>query len=352
MVDDARVRAAAPTVRALAEARCRTVVLSHLGRPSGPSADSSLAPVGASLAAAAGVPVLAHEEAAGPVLASAAKAQAEGGVVLAGNTRWESGETEGDEDLAAAWSALADHFVNDAFSVCHRAHASVVGPARRLPSRAGPLLRREVSVLAGLRSGPERPFWVFLGGAKLATKIPLMESLAERADGFVVGGGVANTFLAAAGHEVGESLYDAGRVEWAAAFAERARVVAPERVVVSGPEGWRECAASEISPGESALDVPAGEVGRMADEAAGARSVFWNGAFGAFETAEASEGTMTLARLLGDHEGRVVIGGGETLLAARRAGTESAYAFSSLGGGATLAYIAGETLPGLEGLGL
>lgn len=353
VADASRVEAVAPTLQALAGAGCPMVVLSHLGRPQGRDPAYGLEPVGERLAAAAGLPVLAASGAEG--LPAAAAATPPGEVLLAPNTRFEDGEA-GDEDaLAASWAALGEVFVNDAFSVCHRAHASVVGVARHLPAFPGPLLAAEVAALRPLREGPPRPFAAFLGGAKLATKLPLVESLLRRVDILALGGGLANTFLAAKGYEVGRSLHEPALEAQAKSLMARhaTRISLPASVVVRRGEGeLREVAANSVTPEDSILDLSVAEVGRMVDEAATAATVFWNGAVGAFEIAGADRGTFALARLLADHSGQVVVGGGETLAATALAGVAGGYAHSSLGGGATLAYLAGEALPGLEVVGL
>ncbi|MCH7494357.1 phosphoglycerate kinase, partial [bacterium] len=268
---------------------------------------------------------------------------------------YEPGETTDDDSLASAWAGLGEAFVNDAFSVCHRAHASVVGVPRHLGGSPGPLLAAEVKALTPLRRDPPRPYHIFLGGAKSATKLPLMESLLERACRLAVGGGLANTFFAARGYEIGRSLCERGLVEQARGLlaAHGSRLSLPRVVVVRGADGsFRETPADAVGPTDAIMDVPVAEVGRMVDEAAGAATVFWNGAFGAFETPGAERGTFALARLLADHRGHVVVGGGETLAATALAGVAGGFAHASTGGGATLAFLAGQSLPGLAAVGL
>ncbi|MBC8514283.1 phosphoglycerate kinase [bacterium] len=347
--DERRLCEVAPTMRALVDEQARPILLSHWGKPGGRVVPSlSLAPLAKRLAFHTDRPVSFCES----PLGIGTKPQA-GVMTLLENCRFLPGETQGDCALAQAWAKLGDSFILDAFSVAHRPHASVSGIGRLLPSVSGPLLRRELEGLLPLREGPKRPFWVVMGGAKLSTKLPLMDALRPRVEGFVVGGGIANTFLLAKGIEVGTSLVDHNSLTWAKNYlgqegrGDAPPVILPEEVVVKGKE-FRTVAVNDVKEEEAIMDIPAREVGRMTMALREAATVFWNGAFGAFEIPGAERGTLSLASLLSKWDGYVVAGGGETLASLEEAGVKGAFSFESLGGGATLAYIAGENLPGLE----
>lgn len=362
VADAARIEASHPTLRFLLERGARPVLLSHLGRPGGePEPRSSLAPVAEELERGMGVRVRFVGPADSVEGLEASRSLGGDALLLLENTRFLPGETENDEALARRFSELGDLFVNDAFGSLHRAHASTVGVARRLhPAVAGLLVMKELEALGALRGEPQRPFVVALGGAKIADKIGLLETFAGRADAILVGGAMANTFLAARGHEMGRSLVERDALEVARELEERVgqKLRLPsDLIVTSDPEGEdpdaRTVAADRVPGDAAAVDI--GERTRRAfvEAVHGARTFFWNGPMGLFERQPFGSGTATLARAAAQAtaEGAfTVIGGGDSASAARRAGVEDRVSHVSTGGGASLEFLAKGTLPGLEAL--
>ena len=219
-------------------------------------------------------------------------------------------------------------------------------------------MMHEIENLKVLLSGPKKPFWIFMGGAKLKTKIPLIDALKERVDGFVLGGGIANTFYKALGFEIGESLHDSENVSWAKDFFRKSQkkkspaLILPEEVLVKTGTSFKKKKYTQVSKNENILDTTLDSISNLFEDLDSVKTIFWNGAFGAFEMKGAAEGTLTLAKLLGDHSAKVYIGGGETLASVKMANAEDSFHFKSMAGGATLYYLSGKKLPGLEVLKL
>jgi phosphoglycerate kinase len=290
----------------------------------------------------------------------AAAALPPGGVALLENLRFHSGETTNDPAFAGALAALAGAYVDDAFGSAHRAHASVVGVAERLPRKAaGRLLVREVEALSRLLGEPERPFAAVLGGAKIEGKIDTLENLLPRLDLLLVGGGMANTFLAAGGLDLAESLVERERLELAReilarAAARRIEVILPRDLVVTddlaAPRRIETVAAERVPAGFKAVDVGPAARADFAAAIGRARTLFWNGPLGVFEKPPFDAGTNEVARALASCPGFSVIGGGETVAAARRAGVIERIGHVSTGGGASLEFLAGKELPGVTAL--
>jgi len=360
VADELRITASLPTLRELLAAGAAVVVCSHLGRPSGPGAPgTSLAPVGARLAAHLGVPVAVSADVAGPDAVARAAALGPGEVLLLENLRWEPGETTGDAGLAARLAALADAYVDDAFGAAHRAHASVTGVPALLPGYAGRLLAREVEVLGGLRDQPVRPYVAVLGGAKVSDKLVVLERLLERVDVLAVGGAMASTFLLAEGMAVGTSRVEQDRVAEvarlvAAARARGVEVILPVDLVVA-PSFDADAPAvtvrSDAVPADRmALDVGPETAARIAAAVASAGSVFWNGPLGVWEWPAFSQGTRRVAEALAAAPGFTVIGGGDSAAAVRAFGLADRIDHVSTGGGASLELLEGRELPGLEAL--
>lgn len=361
VADATRVEASLPTLRHLLKAEAHPVLLSHLGRPKGtPDPRYSLEPVADVLSSRLGSPVAFGGPADGVDAVAASRALAGGEVLLLENTRFLPGETSDDDTLAERLAELGDFFVNDAFGSMHRAHASTVGVTRHLrPAVAGFLVEAELLALGRLLESPERPFVVALGGAKIADKVELLERFAERADRLLVGGAMANTFLAARGDATGRSLVETDALEAARQIAERAgeRLLLPTDVVVApGPDEG--ASAEVVGPGEIGEDRAALDIGprtreRFGAEVAGARTFFWNGPMGLFEREPFQEGTVALARAAGeatDGGAFTVVGGGDSAAAVRRAGMADRVSHVSTGGGAALEYLASGSLPGVEAL--
>ncbi len=365
ITDDGRIRASVPTISRLAEAGARVVVCAHLGRPKGePEERYSLRPVVGRLSELLGRPVAFAEDTVGDSARAAVSAMDDGDVVLLENLRFNAGETaktdEGRAEFADALASLADAFVSDGFGVVHRKQASVYDVATRLPSAMGGLVHDEVEVLKRLTEDPERPYAVVLGGAKVADKLAVIDNLMGTADRLLIGGGMVFTFLAAQGHEIGTSLFDADSVEACKGYLERAEetgveIVLPVDVVVgrefSADTETATVAADAIPADTMGLDIGPRSAELYASRLADARTVFWNGPMGAFEMAPFAEGTRTLARALVEATSAgalTVVGGGDSAAAVRRLGfSDDQFGHISTGGGASLEYLEGKELPGI-----
>ncbi|MFQ5888779.1 MAG: phosphoglycerate kinase [Gemmatimonadota bacterium] len=359
--DASRVAATLPTLRHLVEKGARPVLLSHLGRPKGaPDPRYSLAPVGRVLAELLGTAVDFVGPADSETAEEASRRLPDGSVLLLENTRFLPGETKNDESLSSRFARLGELFVNDAFGTTHRAHASVVGVTRFLrPAVAGFLVEVELRALGALRVEVERPFVVAFGGAKISDKIELLEAFARRADAVLIGGAMANTFLAAGGAGMGASLVEDGALEAASGLAARwkGKLRLPTDFVVGDPSNAG-VAAGVVSAGGVPPDLAALDIGPATREAYsevvnGARTVFWNGPMGLFEREEFAGGTRAFARAVADATARgafTVIGGGDSASAIHQAGLTEAVSHVSTGGGASLEYLARGRLPGVEAL--
>ncbi|MEM6793738.1 MAG: phosphoglycerate kinase [Acidobacteriota bacterium] len=362
VADNTRMVATLPTVQELIAARARVILVSHCGRPRGERDPRyTLRAVLSELERLLGAPVDFADDCVGPIAQEAAARLRPGGVLLLENLRFHGGEKKNDPAFADALASLADVFVGDAFGAAHRAHASVVGVAERLPVRAaGRLMVREVETLGGLLGEPERPFVGVLGGAKISGKIETLENLLPRLDALILGGGMANTFLAARGYDLARSLVEADRVELAGELLRRAeqhgtRVLLPTDLVVTddlnAPGRTENVTPDAVPEGLMAVDIGTESRSAFAEACRGAGTLFWNGPLGVFEKPAFSEGTYFLARALADCPGFAVIGGGETAAAVKNAGIAEKLGHVSTGGGASLELLAGKSLPGVEALG-
>ena len=358
VLDATRLEEALPTLRELIGAGAVVVLASHLGRPKGKRDPRyTLRPVADALAALLGRPVRFAEECVGPEVEALVRTLAPGDVVLLENLRFHAEEEKNDPAFAGQLAALADAYVDDAFGAAHRAHASVVGVPERVRAKAaGRLMAREVAALGRLLGEPERPFAALLGGAKIEGKIDTLENLLPRLDLLLLGGGMANTFLAAQGYGLGASLYEPDRVEMAKEILARAKgrgieVVLPADVVVTDdlekPVRIETVAAGAIPAGLKAVDVGPETRRAFAVAIARARTLFWNGPLGVFEKPPFDAGTRAVAEALAACPGFSVIGGGETVAAVKAAGVAGRIGHVSTGGGASLELLAGKTLPGV-----
>ncbi|WP_433529060.1 phosphoglycerate kinase [Micromonospora sp. CA-263727] len=369
IADDGRIRAVLPTVGALTEAGAKVVVCSHLGRPKGaPDPQFSLGPVAARLGELLGVPVHFATDTVGDSARSTVAGLADGEVALLENLRFNKGETSKDEAERGAFAdqlaALADAYVDDAFGAVHRKHASVFDVPARLPHVAGRLVLREVEVLSTLTGNPERPYVVVLGGSKVSDKLAVIEALLPTVDRLLIGGGMCFTFLKAQGHEVGSSLLEEEMVETCRNLLERAegKILLPVDVVAA--DAFAPDAAHDVVP---ANGIPSHRVGldigpeSVAGFAAalktgsqgqgGARTIFWNGPMGVFEMPAFANGTRGVAEAIAESEAFSVVGGGDSAAAVRALGLdEKSFGHISTGGGASLEYLEGKTLPGIAAL--
>jgi len=357
IADDTRIRAAAPTLRDLAERGARVIVLSHLGRPKGRSVPAlSLRPVAGRLSELIGRPVAFATDCVGEPAETAAAALADGDVLLLENVRFHAGDEENDPELATRLAALADVYVNDAFAVSHRAHASVVGVAALLPTCAGGLMLAELEALHRALDEPRRPLVAVVGGAKVSTKAGLLRYLLPRVDALLVGGAMANTFLRASGREVGDSLVEPDALEAAREVAAMGgdKLVLPVDAVCAqrmapGPV-TRVLTVDHVPPGWMMLDVGPDTVSLFAARLRGAGTVVWNGPVGVAEIAEFAGGTLALGEAIAASGAYTLVGGGDTAAAIEALGLAGRFCHVSTGGGATLESLEGRVLPGVAAI--
>jgi phosphoglycerate kinase len=358
VADDARIRAALPTIELIRERGGAPVLVSHLGRPKGgPDPALSMAPVAARLAELLGAEVRMARAVVGPEVEGEAERLGPGELLMLENSRFEPGETEDDPSLAAALAELADLYVDDAFGAAHRAHATTVGVARLLPGYAGLLLEREVRELTAVRDDPARPLCVVLGGAKVTDKIGVIDRFLETADSVLIGGAMCFSFFRARGIETGDSLVEREGVALAERVLERAEVSDCELLLPVDLVLGREFdAATAVRPVDE-VAVPAGWMGldigsRTAAEyarvIADAGTVFWNGPMGAFELEPFAAGTRAVAEAVAAAPGFTVVGGGDSAAALREFGLADRVDWLSTGGGASLELMEGKQLPGVE----
>ncbi|HAN23963.1 MAG: phosphoglycerate kinase [Microbacterium sp.] len=371
ITDDGRVRATLPTLNALIDQGARVVVVSHLGRPDGaPDPAYSLQPVAQRLSELLGAPVAFAQDTVGESAAEAVAALADGDVAVLENLRFNAGETAKDDATRRAFAeqlaALGDVLVSDGFGVVHRKQASVYDLAELLPSAAGFLIEKEVEVLDRLTENPERPYTVVLGGSKVSDKLGVIDHLLPRVDRVLVGGGMLFTFLVALGHPVGSSLLEKDQIETVKGYIARAQelgveLVLPVDAVVAA--SFSGDADHVVAAADALEDTPFGASGlgldigpktaeQFAELIRSSRTVFWNGPMGVFELAPFAAGTKAVAQALTEVDGLSVVGGGDSAAAVRQLGfSDDAFGHISTGGGASLEFLEGKKLPGLEVLG-
>jgi len=371
ITDDGRVRASLPTLNALIHAGARVVVISHLGRPDGePDAKYSLEPVAQRLSELLGKPVVFAKDTVGSAAQEAVEGLQDGDVALLENLRFNAHETTKDDsdrkDFAKKLAKFGDAFVSDGFGVVHRKQASVYELAEELPSAAGLLIQQELEVLERLTVTPEKPYTVVLGGSKVSDKLSVIDALLPKVDSLLIGGGMLFTFLYALGHKVGASLLEADQVDVVKGYLEKAKelgvqIVLPTDIVVASRFGGD--AEHVVTPADAIEESPFGASGlgldigpetsaAFAAVIADSKTVFWNGPMGVFELAPFAAGTRAVASALSTFDGFGVVGGGDSAAAVRELGfKDDQFGHISTGGGASLEFLEGKRLPGLEVLG-
>jgi phosphoglycerate kinase len=346
ITDDARIRAALPTIEALRERGARLLLAAHLGRPKDREPELSLRPTAERLSELLG--------GAQVKLAEDLDHVPDGEIVMLENVRYEKGETKNDPELAKRYAALADAYVNDAFGAAHRAHASTEGVARLLPSAAGLLLQREVETLTGILADPKRPLVAIVGGAKVTDKIGVLEAFLDRADAILIGGAMCFPFFSAQGHEVGDSLCEEEGIEPARRILDAGgdKLTLPTDLVAGrefeADTEKREVEGVDVPDGWMGLDVGDDTASAYAGVIRDAGTVFWNGPMGAFELEPFAAGTRAVAEAVADAPGTTVVGGGDSAAALAKFGLADRVDHLSTGGGASLELIEGKALPGVE----
>ena len=368
ITDDGRIVASVPTIKSLVDQGAKVVVISHLGRPEGaPDAKYSLEPAAKRLGELLGQPVFFATDTVGSEARGAVKALARGGVVVLENLRFNPGETSKDaaerEAFAAKLAEFGDFFISDGFGVVHRKQASVYELAKALPSAVGLLIEKELDVLTRLTSTPERPYAVVLGGSKVSDKLGVIDHLLPTVNKLIVGGGMVFTFLAAQGFKVGSSLLEVDQIDTCKEYLKRAaelgiEVILPTDIVVASKFGAdAEVAVTAADSIESSpfgdkglgLDIGPESAARFAAEIASSKTVFWNGPMGVFEVDKFANGTRAVAKALTEVQGLSVVGGGDSAAAVRILGfSDDQFGHISTGGGASLEFLEGKKLPGIE----
>jgi 3-phosphoglycerate kinase len=360
--DDTRIRAAVPTLKYILDQKPKAVILmSHLGRPKGgPAPEFSLKPTVDVLAQQLGTEVQFVEDTVGDKVKQAVEALPDGGVLIVENTRFYKGEEKNDPELAKQMAELGDVFVNDAFGTAHRAHASNVGVSEILPAYSGLLMEKEIDYLATALENPQKPFIAILGGAKVSDKIGVIESLLDKCDRLLIGGGMANTFLKAQGYELGKSLVEDDAVQTAKDLLEKGgdKLMLPTDAVI-GDKFDNDARHKVISveegvpDGWAIYDIGPDTVEAYVDALSGAKTVVWNGPMGVFELSNFAKGTFEIAKALADAtaSGAVtIIGGGDSVSAVEQSGLADKITHISTGGGASLEMLEGKELPGVTAI--
>jgi phosphoglycerate kinase len=359
ITDDTRIKAALPTIKYLIEHKARVILCSHLGRPKGVTPELTLKPVAQRLAKLLGQPVQIAGDCVGPGAEGATLALKDGEVLLLENLRFHEEEEKNDPAFAKLLASLAEVYVNDAFGTAHRAHASTAGVAKYLPAVAGFLMEKELEYLGKALAEPKRPFVMIVGGAKVSDKITMLENILPKVDALVIGGGMANTFLKAQGLDVGKSKVENEQLDFARGLVAKAKekgvhlllpidAVAAEKFEAASPS--QTVPVDKVPKDWQLLDIGPQTVKRFSEEIKKAHTVVWNGPLGVFEFPAFARGTQAVASLLAKLDATTIIGGGDTAAAVEQQGLAGKMTHVSTGGGASLEFLEGKTLPGVAAL--
>lgn len=360
ITDNRRIVAALDTIKYLLEQNCKVILCSHLGRPKGEvNPKYSLAPVAKELSRLLGKEVKLAEDVVGESAKALTSNMSEGEIVLLENVRYEAGEEKNDEELSKKFASLAEVYVNDAFGTAHRAHSSTTGVASFLPAVSGFLIEKELKFLGSALENPERPFVAILGGAKVSDKIGVIDNLLEKVDTLIIGGGMAYTFFKAMGYEVGKSLCEVDKLDLAKSLMEKAKAKGVKLMLPVDNRVGKEFSndteskfvnSTEIPADWEGLDIGPKTIEMYSEELRNAKTVVWNGPLGAFEMEQFAEGTNSIARILADVEATTIVGGGDSAAAVEKVGLADKFTHISTGGGASLEFLEGKKLPGIEAL--
>lgn len=360
ITDNTRIVAALPTIKYLLEQNCKLILASHLGRPKGEfKPEYSLAPVAKELSKLLGKEVIMANDVVGEDATSKASNLKEGEILLLENVRFHKEETENDPEFSKKLASMAEVFVNDAFGTAHRAHSSTTGIASYLPAVSGFLIEKELKFLGNAVNSPERPFVAILGGAKVSDKIGVIDSLLEKVDTLMIGGGMAYTFFKAQGYEVGNSICEMDKLDLAKSAMEKAKQKGVKLMLPVDTKIGKEFKAdtesktvkyTEIPADWEGFDIGAETIKMFSDELRNAKTVIWNGPLGLFEFDQFAIGTNEIAKVLSEIDATTIIGGGDSAAAVKKAGLEDKMTHISTGGGASLEFLEGKKLPGIEAL--